>query len=553
MPANNQILRTTDGDIERLNQLVVSTTVRNLRVLKERVERRIVIFERRLVDLYSNEKLVKARILNNAVASEIDSKYAAGLNTQVKAIQSFKNQLFAPDPHRSYAYNKHKIYATIPGITELDAELNRVNNEIQMVMAQVSHFKKTLANIDKRLDDGDEKEKTNLLDKTFGRVLPPTRADLEKDKIARARINNIFLLQKLAVQYFQLTLDPYTNTTKYPDEAKLPRDLQVMRQVFYAHAQSKGLMVTNAESGETQPLSEVLNFEDPGDTGNIQILDRMLAAERVAGRNTRTTTQIDQFVKDTLALANDPYISAGIERKTESGLAADNSVRAQTESYPAAAMALGDHYIGSFELPDITKGLRKWWKGKNEKLYKGLPTCPNVDKSEFETSTDAKESAKEVQDELTKAQGELAYRDAIGKAQAFIEEELAKKLGGLPSDAPEWVTVYVTAYEDGYRGSFTYEGTQHVGTRATDTDEDISAEIARRYGPSGSLEASLYNYYEELGYDIKYPDGSTGFVPIAAWANFQKGEDANGNNLDFDVSTVEATLNGEWVTYILWV
>jgi len=551
MPQGNQILRTTTEDVQRLNKLVISSSTRNLRVLKGQVERRIIIFERRLVELYNNEALVKARIYNNADAITIAEKYSAGLNTQVKPVQAFQEQNVDPDPHRSYAYNKYTIYATKKAISVLDTELNRINNEIQIIQANVREYNTTLIDINAKLAEAEEKEKTNLFDKTIGRVLPPTPADLEKDKIARARISNIFLLQRLAVMYRDYTVDS-DGVTKYPDEKSLPKDLQILRQLFWAHGQSDNLVYDAVSYTWTTPLRDSLNFDNPGDAGNITIMDEVVAAERTTGRNTKTDIQVDRFVRDVLATANDPIISRGIERKSDIGLAEENSVREQTKSYPAAMIRLGNFYIGSFELPSMTQSLRKWWKKRNESLYKGLPTCPNVDHSQLATSTDTKESTNDAVNAATRAAGEVKYREALQKAQGLIGTEVQDRVGDLPSDADEWVKIYASIFSDSRRGTFRYEGSQMVVTRAEDPDRDISAQVARGLAPSGGLEADDYAYFSVTGYNVTYVDGQTGFIPIAEWENFKNGLDADGNSLGFDTSQVVSSSSGNWVTYILW-
>jgi len=464
MAPNNQITKTTIEDVKRFNQLIVGSSVRNLRILKEQVERRIVIYERRLIELYNNEYLVKARIINNADTITITNKFAAGINTQVEPVQSFRGTSIDPDPHRSYAFNKYTISRTKEGITVLDSELNRINNEIQMIQAQLREYEKVKQDIDKKLDEAEEKEKTNLYDKTYARVIPPTRADLEKEKIAQARIANILLLQRIALTYQGYTVNE-KGETKYPDEKMLPEDLQTLRQLFWAHAQSESLVYKTKTS--EKPLYSVLNFDNPGDTNNLEILDSIASAERTTGLNTKTDIQVDRFVRDVLSTANDPLISQGIERKSDVPLALANSVRERTKSYPIAMGRLGDFYLGSFELPSITDSLRKRWKKKNEKLYKGLPTCPNVDKSGLATTTDRKEMIAQAITEATRSAGEARYRDSLINAQNFINEQIEARIGDLPEDAPDWVSAYLKLHGDARRGLITYQGQQDIVLRGT--------------------------------------------------------------------------------------
>lgn len=508
MAENNQVTKTTLEDLKRFNQLIVGSSVRNLRILKEQVERRIVIYERRLIELYNNEHMVKARINNNADAITIANKYAAGIDTQVEPIQSFKYQNVDPRPHRSYAYNKFTISQTQQGITILDAELNRINNEIQMIQAQLREYEKVKKDIDDKLWEAEEREKTNLYDKTYGRVIPPTKADLAKEKIAQARIANILLLQGIAKTYENYTTKE--GKVGYPDENMLPKDLQILRQLFWAHAQSESLVYREGTSEE--PLYTVLNFDNPGDTNNIEILNSIVSAERATGLNTKTDIQVDRFIRDVISTANDPLISRGIERKSDVPLALANSVREQTKSYPVAVGRLGDFYLGSFELPSITDSIRKWWKKRNEKLYKGLPTCPNIDKSELETSTDRKELITQAATEAMRRAGEEKYRDSLRVAQNFIDEQIEARVGDLPEDAPEWVSAYLKLHGDARRGFITYQGQQNIVLRGTGDEPGEAILDAESILYSDITLIEDYTYKSLLGYQITYKNNKTVLV-----------------------------------------
>lgn len=547
MAENNQILRTTLDDVERLNQLVIGSSVRNLRVLKGQVERRIIIFERRLVELYNNEALVKARIYNNADSITIANNYAAGLKTQVNPVQSFQDERIVPDPHRSYAYNKFNILSLQPGLKALDSELNRINGEIQHLQRLLDDYNKIKSDIDNKLTEAEEKEKTNLFDKTFGRVLPPTQADLEKDKIARARIANILLLQRIAVMYRDYTIDPDTQKAKYPDESKLPHDLQILRQIFWSHGQSEGIVYNVSQLLPWEvPIRNVLNFDNPGDAQNIETLNSIVDAERTTGRNTKIDIQINRFVKDVLSTANDPLISQGIERKDEVPLALENSVREQTKSYPAAAMRLGDFYIGSFELPSFTESLRKRWKKKNEKLYTGLPTCPNVNKSELATVTNTKEEALQIRNLVNRTAGEDKYKKALENAQTFINKQVEDLIGDIPSDAPDWVTIYARQYGTASRGLMRYEGAQTAVTRTQKSERNDAIEGAKNLKPTDSEKLDEYVYESITGYTIKYQNDSTEFISI------NEIEDIENQSVDSRGPIISREPVGFWIAYILW-
>ena len=241
-------------------------------------------------------------------------------------------------------------------------------------------------------------------------------------------------------------------------------------------------------------VATVLNFENPGDTSNQEKLDSIVAKERYTGINDRTNTQVEKFIRGIKATANDPTISRGIERRPDTPAEPTNSMRIQTESYPKSAERQGIHYLGSWELPSLIDSIKKRWKKNNELLYKGLPTCPNIDKSALNTSTDTKEDAEEELMDAARLLGAAKYNTALSKAQAFIDEQQKELLGDIPNDAPEWVLVYAGKFGDAPRGYFRWEGLQVWVTRAQDASIEQSGKNARKLIPTGTTEVDDYAF-----------------------------------------------------------
>jgi len=540
----NQILSTTTRDIERLEKLVVGNTVRNLRIAQKRVNRRLLIFQRRLIELRNNESIIKARIYNNADMVTLQKDFLSGQKTRVNPQQSYESQQIAPDPHHAVSYDKFNITSTIEGIKELDSELNRINTEIKIVERQVERYETLQKNIDDRLEAAEESEDTqkNLIDKTVGRVLPPTPEDLKQDEISRAEIANVSLLYRLSVYYAEMS-EKYnqegekTGERAFGDENKLPKNLLMIRQIFWAHAQSFSEFID-------EDSRDKLNFNDPGDVKNQNTLFYHTQGKRYTAENSKTSVGVDRYMRDLKNVTNDTTISRGIERKPDPTLPISESLNAKTESYPATAIRLGDKYLGSFELPTFTKAIKKWFKNKNEQLYYNLPICPNKT-TEFETSSDTKISAyNAVQKELI-AKGEALYRKKLDAAKKTLGDQEAVNLGDIPHSAPDFVKTFAQLYGDGFRGAVSYKEAQLIVGRG-EAEEEVDARInAEKLAPEDSSVVNSYSYFSVEGYTVTYKNGSTQIVPLRFWNAFQQDKAKSG-------SVVSQEVKGTYVNYLMW-
>lgn len=539
MSESSQITQTTKDDLKRLEDLVTGNYVRSLRVAQKRINRRIIMFERRLIELYNNEKIIKARIYNNADMITIQKNYPSGKNTRVNPVQSFDPQNVAKDPHHAISYDKYNLTKVEEGVKELDAEINRINKEIMMVQAQLNEYTKKKEIIAKELKEAEEKKNTkdNLIDKTVGRILPPTPEDLKQDEISRAEIANRLLLYNLSYYYYEMSYVPETNERKYPDEKKLPQNLLMIRQIFWAHAQPFPEYINEGSDKK-------LNFDDPGSQENRDKLSKDTEVQRIVAENTKTSLQIDRYMRDLRNVSNDTTISIGVERKPDPTLPASESLREQTVSYPAAALRLGDFYVGSFELPTFTDSIKKWWKKKNEQLYYNLPICPNKP-TDLNTNTDTIEDLQDqVQQELIEL-GQAQYKEKLADAQAVLQTQEDAQLGDLPDDAPDWVKEYAKLYGDASVGRISYGQLQLVVTRAEGLTREDAITNSNKIAPAGSFQVQGYVYFSTESYLVTYKNGTTEFISISKWDAFQA--DVTKVN-----SVASQEVRGVYVYYVMW-
>jgi hypothetical protein len=399
--------------------------------------------------------------------------------------------------------------------------------------------------LEERLSDEIEKaeaQKKENLKNTIGRILPPTREDLEKDKIARVRASNIILLYKLALNYKELSSLPATTALNenrvYPDETKLPRQLKILRQIFWSHANAPGLQFDRKEE---------LTFDDPANSENLIILWTAQQRVRAVAASDKISLEIDAYVKQVSTIANDPLVSEGIERIPDPTLSSAASLSEKTKSYPVSVLRFGNFYLGSFEIPTFTECMKKWWKKKNADLYYGLPQCPNVTEP-YSTTGDEKTETYEATKSQAVIDGKDEYLKKLAEANAVIEENRAKNMGDVPSNAPDWVRTYAEIYGTSNRGSLNYNGTQIIVGRAVGSTEEIAFTNARKLVTFPSTSSITikeeYSYLSLTGYLVTFTNNSQQFIYPE-----DKEEFDNSSATVRVKSIVEQT---EYVAYVQW-
>jgi hypothetical protein len=459
-----------------------------------------MILESRVVELSSNENIIKARIYANADQADLDLKYKAGINTQVNPVQSFAYDAVVANPDHSVNSNKFNIYSQTPGVRALDAEINRINKDLSATMKTLDTYRKELIIIQDALIVTQQKQSQNIFNK-IGKAIAPGPEDLIKDQIVKSRIANVLLLQGLATTYNNFSTDPETQQRAYPDEVKLPETLLKIRQTFWATAnqfhdpfvQSSPPVISSSINFIDPKSPDKLNFDDPGDPSNIDTIAKKLKLLRPVAYNDKLTSDVDQFIKDNAVVTNDSFVSRGIDRRSGSVLLTSNSLRSQTESYPAVALSLGKNYIGSFEIPSINAAIKKWWKKKNA-TFSSLPLCPNIP-TPSPTDTEAKQTAAEVAQEDYFNKGAVSYRTALKKAVTQAQAINSIRVSDLPPNAPHWVANYVSRYGDsGVSGAIMWTGDPFIVSRAIDKNLPVAIIAAQKafYTPkSSSTPASL--------------------------------------------------------------
>lgn len=512
MSENSQILQTTVDDLDRISQLTVGNTASKLRIGLDMAQRRILILQQTLMDLRANESVVKGRIYNNYEQTYIEQNLAAGKNTKVESQNSFDVENISPTPNPAISAITFKIYNE-EGNRKLKSELDKINNDIQVVLSELKSYEATekLLNLKIKSAENQKSKQQTLLEKTTGKVYPPTLTDLELDKVRKSAYANVSLLYNLSKTYLDLSVNS-DDLRFFSDDAVLPPKLAVMRQVFWATVQQFPNYVsgtTDAEGTKIPPL----NTTDPGALENLKILRQDLDNLRIVGKDEKTDQATAKYVRDLKSISTDQSVSRGIERKPDPTLPDSNSMNAQTKTYSVTAARLGNFYIGSFELPSLGATVSKWWKKKNKDLCIGLPLCPNVQKPP-ETSTDQKEENADIASAALQKSGAEAFQKALDAASAYQVSLL-----GLPTDAPDWVVSWTKLYKAGTMGTI---GQTVIVRTFAGTLESAARQAKNRVTLNYGIETEPYEtyYYAE---ENKSTSSSTGnisptWIYFAGWA-----------------------------------
>jgi hypothetical protein len=589
MSEDSQIVKTTKEDLKRFENLLVGNSVRSMRIVFNRIKRRMVIFESRLTELYMNEKIIKARIYNNADAIKIHTEYIAGKGKKNIPVQSFQSINIAPTPHQNVSYDKFNILTTEEGIRKLDSELNRINSEILDIQAVLELYEEKYEIIKEELKKAEEdKEKRSKI----GRFFSPTQEDLDADQIAQAKTAHILLLLGISEQFRNLITPFLLDQTQaqgktyaeflesmesdavvgYPDgDRRTTKQLEVYQQLFWAHGHTKGLTVKDPETGEEVPLSTYLNFDNPGDTRNLEVLNEYVKGNRLAAINSKMSLQVDRYIRDVDSVIADPLISRGVEIQPDVSIPVTESMRMKTISYPTSVLRVGsiqdgDFYAGSFEMPSLFEMVRKRWKKRQARLYFGLPVCPYAKPSG--TSTDIKEEALEISLEERVAAATAKYSEKLKEAEDFVAETVEISMGDLPDSAKEWVKIYVKRFEKAARGLIVYEGNQVAILRGTSEESAVLAkERANRmttFPPGEEMEEKDDYFYESTyGYEIKIGNEDI-FVSVEEKEKMEEKDDQGRYKIPARLGKqktekIRATFESgketerkEFVAYVMW-
>ena len=584
MSEDSQVTITTEEDIDRLQGLIRGNSTRSTRRVLKQLEIRIVTYENRLTELYLNESIVKARIYNNSLMIKIETDYAGGKNKMNKPEQSFKEMKIAKDPHQNIPYDKFNVMTMEEGVRKLDAELNRINTEIKDLNTAIDQYKFKYDELQARLDKAAEDEKNRS---KIGKTLFPTREDLIADQIAQAKVANLMLLQELSKRFSDLSAqlpgdlpvpgETYAEWLKKQEEGKIVgfpdgdrrtvNQLRIYIQLFWSHGHSIGdVERTEGEETTTVPLASLLDFDNPANTKNIEILGDLVDVYRLAAKNEKISENVKQYITDVDSVIADPTVSKGVEIRPDVAIPVSESMRADTIKYPNAVLKFGDFYVGSFEIPTLKDTITKAWKKNKSKLYAknfefGLPLCPNAVPSG--TSTDVKEAEQEIQKSAQTIAAEEKYKEVLAQSQDYKKEEIKIDLGDLPDTAPDWVKVYVKRHRQSAWGVYVYRGNQVLGTRGTSNDDAESAFTRAAswvtFQPEDNMEEKARYWYPSLtGYQFDIGEGL--YVPLNFYETiFPDDPEVEseipkkyGRSLTAKIKKAAKTPVNEYVAYILY-
>jgi hypothetical protein len=522
------MMETTSQDIGDFQSYVIGSSIESYRLGSARVNRDLITQNRLLMTYRSNSALLTAKALNNLSLLDIESRHTP--DTFENPIQQMDNDGSVPPiPDQGIGFNKSMVARTMEGINARDAELNKINNDILLCLSKIRKLNRYRLLIEEKLAQAarDPRQSPRLLTGLLPNqpLLSPKSSDMNKDRIAKARIENLYLLYQLHTNYLNCTTivkllraESESATTVevvqdsqirgFPDEEMLVRNLIVLREVFAAHAKGfpdNELFQTTSASGPSFPP---INLADPGDPVNGQILRSKLASERAASTSDAVPEQIQKYVTELSTLAMDPSTSKGISRKPTGGLSAKDSMNKATQTYPVAVMRFGVFYKGSFEIPSFYEAVRKWFKRDKSKNFQNLPMCSALPS---QTTTDEKLSFQTSSRAFDEAEGRGQYkrkREGVGNK---AEEDLSAIKSQIPADAPQWVIEFIKSYGIGvdvesrqvgsnaiYTGSAYTSGSAALALGKSGkqkSEQDAATNVKVTYGKDLIPETAVFEYY----------------------------------------------------------
>jgi hypothetical protein len=142
-------LLTTVQDLADYQNYIVGSSAEALRVSQNRVNKDLITLNRLLVTYTSEAHLLLAKALNNLPLSSIEAHYIPDVLESNSASAHVSNT--PPLPHQNVGFNKSQISQRLDGISDRDAELNRVNYNKQMCLSKIRKLTRLKAAIDNAL------------------------------------------------------------------------------------------------------------------------------------------------------------------------------------------------------------------------------------------------------------------------------------------------------------------------------------------------------------------------------------------------------------------
>jgi len=392
MPINELLV----SELIAVKRLVEGNSLTGLRAALDFLPLAIAANQRRLNQLRSTEMLMLQKLRRELSMQEVDGQ-RADIYMKVEPMQSFlQYDTGTPDPHEYIIYDVNKLTKLPIGIMELISQQKMIASEIKQLSAAIRDLNTELEKVNETIA---AKKGTNVA--------------LKKDQIAQRTISELFLLYELHVLYRDNSRTA-ENAEGYSSDQKLVKVLGALQLKFNAFAErnpyvlngSLKLDLVNPGSDEngtalTNLLDKLRKTSNPGETG---ILDAKI--KRYA----------DNLVKN----INDPDISVGIQRRTES------------KNIPEVSDALNSKTATTSKMIQFTQEAAKWWtvfdgkkftdkateafKQRVKAVYGGLPFC---DESLTTKSAEAQQR-----------EGMMALEQALG-IQAADEQTKAAEATGV--------------------------------------------------------------------------------------------------------------------------
>ena len=351
------LVQTTTRELLDLTNVPKSARLDRLRATINQAKRKLVVFQRELTNLKSAELLVIQKMNRYEKLEDIEKYYPSDrfmVNEPKPGIKPVEDYGF-PDPDPRINWTRNRL---LEGLAPLEAERNRIANEIKSVSQQIMKEREALTQAQKEL--GSESD-----------------VALSKDAIAKRTYSELYMLYEIHRKYREITTNS-DGSRRYNSDTTIVKFQQELSTKFKAYAERNAYVVNG---------DMVLNYDDPGSDENEKTLLNMInRCFSVLGNQTNVNLNDEPRQKNTnrmIGSMNDPFISNQVLRqddakKPEPDKALKNNTETTSKlvSFVNKVVDQGGLKINmNWDQTSAFNAFNTWFEKQVTGLNQGMPLC----------------------------------------------------------------------------------------------------------------------------------------------------------------------------------
>lgn len=403
MPLNPT--ETRKEELIELNNLVSENSLEGLRSAKDYISRALNALQMRLNTLRNTEMNILQKIYRFEDMATIESKYRADHFMKVDPIQSYQTiDTGTPDPHEYITYAKNKLLKKSEGFQNLMRERNKVGYLIRDVESQIKKLNDDLADVNDALSQ----------------TRSPSEADLEKDRITKRVIGEVYMLWEIHNIYKIMSRDA-SGKEGYTQNPKIVNTLEKLSVKFRAFAERNPYVL----NGKLP-----LDLSYPGSDANGVAINSLIGSLRVVSKNQKTIDAVRKYSNEMLKNINDPYVSKRLSSKkvAKDEPTSDNSLANKTLTvskffdYTAPQAFWWTTFKEISQADAVVKGFKRFVS----RLNGNTQYCDNPPKSDEEQARDDAEAQKDANEEAGKKEFQKELESVSGTDTEIYDEKISE-------------------------------------------------------------------------------------------------------------------------------